>query len=187
MLRLLAKLPTCGKVPSANSVAANTIAAAPLSAIHCGMRVYLVIMDETEEARVALRFATRRAAKTGGKVHLLALIPRQPFQAFSAVAATIEDEARSRAEVLVAGAAGSVMSEGGAMPVISVHQGEGIKVISQYLEDHPEVHALVLGAAKEGGPGPLVAHFSGHGSGQLRCPLYIIPGSMADDDVDRLS
>ena len=73
------------------------------------------------------------------------------------------------------------------MPVISVHQGEGIKVISQYLEDHPEVHALVLGAAKEGGPGPLVAHFSGHGSGQLRCPLYIIPGSMADDDVDRLS
>ena len=151
------------------------------------MRVYLVIMDETEEAGLALRFATRRAAKTGGMVHLLALLPRQPFHAFSAVAATIEDEARGRAEELVAQAAGSVLSQGGAMPVISVHQGEGIKVVSQYLEEHPEVMALVLGAAKEGGPGPLVSHFSGHGSGLLRCPLYIIPGSLSDEDIDRLS
>ncbi|MCX7677524.1 MAG: universal stress protein, partial [Alteraurantiacibacter sp.] len=38
------------------------------------MRVYLVIIDETEEAQVALRFAARRAAKTGGTVHLLSLI-----------------------------------------------------------------------------------------------------------------
>ena len=151
------------------------------------MRVYLVIMDETEEARLALRFATRRAAKTGGMVHLLALLPRQPFHAFSAIAATMEDEARVRAEQLVAGAAGSVMSQGGHMPAISVHQGEGIKIVSQYLEEHPEVQALVLGSARDGGPGPLIAHFSGHGSGRLRCPLYIIPGSLSDEDVDRLS
>ena len=35
------------------------------------MRVYLVIMDETEEASLALRFASRRATRTGGAVHLL--------------------------------------------------------------------------------------------------------------------
>ena len=73
------------------------------------------------------------------------------------------------------------------MPVISVHQGEGIKVVSQYLEEHTEVQALVLGAAKDGAPGPLVSHFSGNGSGRLRCPVYIIPGSLSDEDVDRLS
>ena len=44
------------------------------------MRVYLVIMDETEEARVALRFASRRAARTSGNVHMLALVPPQPGQ-----------------------------------------------------------------------------------------------------------
>ena len=49
------------------------------------MRVYLVIMDDTEEALVALRFATRRAAKTRGAVHLLALIEQQPFVAFGGV------------------------------------------------------------------------------------------------------
>lgn len=163
------------------------IAAMAASGLECPMRVYLVIMDETEEASLALRFATRRAEKTGGAVHLLALVPRQAFLAFAGVAATLEEEARQRAETLVTGAAGSVLSAGGPMPVISVRQGEGIKVVREYLEEHPEVQALVLGAAREGGPGPLVSHFAGNGSGALPCPVYIIPGSLSDEDVDRLS
>ena len=47
--------------------------------------------------------------------------------------------------------------------------------------------ALVLGAAPEGGPGPLVTHFSGAGAGQLPCPLYVIPGSLDEATIDRLS
>ena len=39
------------------------------------MRIYLVVIDESEEASVALRFAARRAVKTGGGVEILALIP----------------------------------------------------------------------------------------------------------------
>ena len=150
------------------------------------MRVYLVIMDETEEANVGLRFAASRAARTGGAVHLLALIPRQPFVAFGGVQATIEAEAHARAETLVTSAAGSLLSESGQMPVISVRHGEGEKVIREYLAEHPEVSALVLGAAAEGGPGPLVTHFSS-AVGQLPCPLYIIPGRMSDADIERLS
>ena len=150
------------------------------------MRVYLVIMDETEEANVALRFASSRAARTGGAVHLLALIPRQPFVAFGGVQATIEEEAHARAETLVTSAAGSLLSQSGQMPVISVRQGEGEKVIREYLAEHPEVSALVLGAASEGGPGPLVTHFSS-AVGLLPCPLYIIPGRMSDADIERLS
>lgn len=151
------------------------------------MRVYLVIMDETEEAHVALRFATRRAAKTGGALHLLALIPPQPFQAFAGVQATIEQEARDRAESSMATAAGSILSEGGPMPVISVRQGEGAKVVRDYLHEHPEIAALVLGAARENGPGPLVSYFTGHHAGQLPCPVFVVPGSLSAEDIDRLS
>lgn len=151
------------------------------------MRVYLVIIDETEEAKVALRFASRRAAKTGGNVHLLALVPPQDFNAFGGVQATIEEEARARAETLVTAAAGNLLSEGGKMPIISVKQGEGEKVVREYLTEHPEVSALVLGSAKEGGPGPLVSHFAGSYAGQLPCPVFIIPGSLSQEDIDRLS
>ena len=45
------------------------------------MRIYLVVMDETEEAQQALRFASLRAMKTGGSVHILALVPQQTFNA----------------------------------------------------------------------------------------------------------
>jgi hypothetical protein len=151
------------------------------------MRVYLVIMDETEEAVVAMRFAARRAAKTDGAVHLLALVPPQPFVAFGGVQATIEEEARSRAEVMVTSAAGSVLTAGGQMPVIAVRSGEGTKVVRAYLEEHPEVAALVLGAAMDGGPGPLIAHFAGPGAGSMPCPLFIVPGSLSEADIDRLS
>jgi nucleotide-binding universal stress UspA family protein len=151
------------------------------------MRVYLVIMDETEEALVALRFAAHRAAKTGGAVHLLALVEPQPFVAFAGVQATIEEEARARAETLVNAAAGNILSDSGLMPHIEVRVGEGVKLVRDYLAENPDIAALVLGAASEGGPGPLVTHFTGTGVGQLPCPLYLIPGSLSDEALDRLS
>ena len=150
------------------------------------MRVYLVIMDETEEAVRALRFASRRAMKTGGAVHILALVPRESFNAFGAVQATIEEEAYNRAEMVASSAAGSIFAESGKMPVISVRTGDAQSVIRDYLADHPEVAALVLGTAKEGGPGPLVSHFSAH-AGALPCLLFLVPGGMTDEDLDRLS
>ena len=152
-----------------------------------GERVYLVIMDETEEARLALRFASRRAARTDGVVHIVAIVPQQTFSAFAAVQATIEAEARDRAEVLVTAAAGSIASEGGRAPVISVREGDAVKVVRDYLHEHPEVSALVLGAAAEGNPGPLVTHFAVAHPGQLPCPLMLVPGSISEDALDRLS
>ncbi|MBB3861179.1 nucleotide-binding universal stress UspA family protein [Novosphingobium hassiacum] len=149
-------------------------------------RIYLVMMDETEEARAALRFAARRAVRTGGTVHILAVVPRQEFAVFGGVQATIEEEARDRAEVLAMTAAGSLTSQSGLTPVIAVIQGDGPQVVRAYLADHPEISALVLGAASEGSPGPLVTHFAGI-AGQLPCPLMIVPGAMADEDIDRLT
>lgn len=151
------------------------------------MRVYLVIIDETDEALVALRFAARRAAKTGGAVHILTVIPPQPFNAFAAVQATIEEEARARAETMATAAAGSLASEGAQVPVISVIQGEAVKVVRDYLAQHPEVAALVLGAAQEGSPGPLVTHFAGAAAGQMPCPVFVVPGSLSNEAIDLLS
>lgn len=151
------------------------------------MRTYLVIMDETEEARTALRFASRRAAKTGGELQLLAVVPREQFVAFGGVQATIEEEARARAEVLVTSLAGNVFSESGKMPAISVRQGDGIKVVTEYLAEHPEIAALVLGAATDGSPGPLVTWFAGAGIGTLSCPLYIVSAALDEARIDDLS
>ena len=113
---------------------------------------------------------------------LLALVPPQQFSAFGGVQATMEEEARSRAEVMVTSAAGRYFSESGRMPVISVELGEPERVVREYLATHPEISALVLGASRDGAD-PLVTHFSAH-SGTLPCPLYIVPGDWVPETVE---
>ncbi|MBW8910696.1 MAG: universal stress protein [Sphingomonas sp.] len=151
------------------------------------MRTYLVVIDETDAARIALRFAARRAAKTGGAVEILALVAPAEFVQWGAVQAAMEEEARLRAEALVAEAAGSLIEETGLRPSIMVRQGDPIAAIKTALRERPDVAALVLGAAASGTPGKLIAHFAGTEAGQLPCPLMIIPGSLSDEALDRLS
>lgn len=151
------------------------------------MRTYLVVIDETEEARVALRFAARRASKTGGNVHILALVPRQDFVAWGGVQATMEDEARARAETVLADAAGTLMQESGIRPAITVKKGKASDAVHDLIKEHGEIAALVLGAAAGGAPGPLVSHFTGKNAGTLPCPVMVVPGSLDLDAIDRLS
>ncbi len=151
------------------------------------MRIYMVVIDETEEAKLALRFASRRAAKTGGNVHILALVPKADFVAWGGVQATMEAEALARAEELVAAAAGALFEESGLQPIISVKTGMGPEIVRQMLEDYADITALVLGAAATGTPGPLVTYFAGAHAGSLRCPVIIVPGSLNDEQIDALS
>ena len=151
------------------------------------MRTYLVIADDTPEAGVALRFAARRAAKTGGAVKILALVEPAEFLAFGGVQATIEDEARKHAEGLVRNAAGTIMEEAGIRPAIEVRSGEPIATICDVLRDDPEIGALVLGAAATGAAGPLVQHFAGADAGRMPCPVMVVPGNLDGEALDRLS
>lgn len=151
------------------------------------MRIYLVVIDDSPEAEIALRFAARRAVKTGGGVEILTLLPPQEFMAFGGVQATIEDEARLHAESLVAGAAGTLLEESGLRPAITVREGDGPKVIRELIAANPGIAALVLGAAASGAPGALVSHFTGADAGALSVPVMIVPGSLSPEQIDRLS
>ena len=151
------------------------------------MRSYLVVMDDTEEAQAALRFAARRAARTGGGVEILALIPQQEFVQWSGVQAAMEEEARLRAEAMVVQASGAIAEEAGIKPSITVRQGDPVKALSELLKERDDISALVLGAAPEGGPGPLISHFAGSVAGTLPCPLIIVPGGLDEAQLARLT
>jgi hypothetical protein len=150
------------------------------------MRIYLTVIDDTPEALSALRFAARRAVKTGGGVEIVALLPPQEFIAFGGVQATIEDEQRRRAEGLVARAAGTILEESGVRPSLTIRTGEGAKVIREIIADNPSIAALVLGAAASGAPGELVSYFAAE-AGTLPVPLMIVPGGMDAEAIDRVS
>ena len=150
-------------------------------------RTYLVVIDDSPEARVALRFAARRAIKTDGLVEVLAIVEPQDFVQWGGVQAAIEEEQKLRIEGIVSGAVGEIMDESGLKPSIVVRSGEPTKVVREYVGERTEVTALVLGAAPAGNPGPLVAHFTGSDAGKLPCPVMIIPGSLDDERLEQLS
>lgn len=151
------------------------------------MRTYLVVVDENPESGIALRFAARRAVKTGGRVEVLALVEPQEFAPWGGVQATIEEEAKERAEALVQAAAGTLITESGLRPRLTVKVGDGARIVRDMIAENADIAALVLGAAATGAPGPLVSHFAGTDAGALPVPVMIIPGSLDAAEIDRLS
>jgi nucleotide-binding universal stress UspA family protein len=150
-------------------------------------RTYLVVVDDSAESRVALRFAARRAAKTGGRIEVLGIVEPQDFVQFGGVQAAIEEEQRLRIQGVVSSAIGEILDESGVETNIFVRQGEIVKTVRDFVGTRPEVDALVLGAAATGNPGPLVTNLCGHEAGKLPCPLMIIPGTITDERLEDLS
>ncbi|WP_308517706.1 universal stress protein [Sphingomonas flavescens] len=150
-------------------------------------RTYLVVVDDSAESRVALRFAARRAAKTDGRIEVLGVVEPQDFVQFGGVQAAMEEEQRLRIEGVVSSAIGEILDESGISANIIIRQGEVVKSVRDYVAGRDEIAALVLGAAPSGSPGPLVVNFAGNDAGQLPCPLMVIPGSLTDERLEQLS
>lgn len=150
-------------------------------------RIYLVVVDDSAESRVALRFAARRAAKTDGSIEVLGIVEAQDFVQFGGVQAAIEQEQKSRIEGVVSAAIGEILDESGVQAQIIIRQGEAVRTVRDFIGEREEVCALVLGAAPSGNPGPLVADLTGTDAGMLPCPVMIIPGSLGEDRLEELS
>ena len=150
-------------------------------------RTYLVVVDDSAESRVALRFAARRAIKTGGTIEVLGIVEPQDFVQFGGVQAAIEEDQNLRIQGVISAAIGEMLDEASIEANVIIRQGEVVKTVRDYLVDRDDVAALVLGAAPSGNPGPLVANFAGTDAGLLPCPVMIIPGSLADERLEQLS
>src|SRR5437763_16655113 len=133
-------------------------------------RTCLGVVDDGAESRVALRFAGRRAAKTGGRIEVLGIVEPQDFVQFGGVQAAMEEEQRLRIEGVVSAAIGEILDESGMDANIILRSGEAVRTVRDYLEGRDEVAALGLGAAPKGKAGALGAKLAGHDAGLLHCP-----------------
>src|SRR6266576_2903739 len=149
------------------------------------IRKFLVVVDKTPECQVALRFATRRAHHTGGRVTLMcAAIPGE-FQQWRGVEEIMKDEAHAEAEGLLHAAAKTVNDLSGIIPELVIPYGTVTECLAKLLKEDKDISILVLasGAGKEG-PGPLVAMF---GSAVQAIPVTIVPGTFTDAQIDALA
>jgi len=152
-------------------------------------RNFLVVVDDTPECRLALRWAARRAGRVGdGGVVLLRVSPPPDFQHWAGVAELMREEARQEAEQLLADLANEALRDTDLVPQFVIRDGDLIEEVQHVIDQDPTIRILVLGASNEaGGPGPLVKTFAGERSGGLRIPVTVVPGTLSRDQVDMLS
>jgi len=151
-------------------------------------RVFLVVVDGTEEMRVALRFACRRAAHTYGRVALLYVVESSEFQHWMSVGDLMREEARSEGEQILQRCATQVSEQTGSLPVLYLREGSRRSQLMELIDEEPSISILVL-AADTGprGPGPLVSALTGKFVGKLRVPVTIVPGHLSDEEVDKIA
>lgn len=151
-------------------------------------RIFLVVVDESPEMAVALRFACRRARHSGGRVALLYVIEPSEFQNWLGVGKLINEEARQAAEQVLQRQAARASELTGSVPILYLREGSKRDELLALIEEEPSISILVLGAKTDpGGPGPLVSALTGKFVGRLRVPVTLVPGGLSDEDVDALS
>jgi nucleotide-binding universal stress UspA family protein len=151
-------------------------------------RVFLVVVDDTAEMAVALRFAGRRARNTGGRVALLYVVEDSDFQHWMAVGDLMREEARTEGEQLLQKLAARVVEVSGTIPVLYMREGSRRGELMKLLEEEPSISILVLGASTDKrGPGPLVEALTGKLIGKLHVPVTIVPGNLSNEEVDSIT
>ncbi len=151
-------------------------------------RVFLCVVDSSEEVHVALRFAALRARRSGGRVALLYVIEPGDFQHWMSVAEKMREEGREEAEQVLQEHAAEVVAITGRTPILYVREGAPRDAIVQLIEEEPAISILVLGAGThKKGPGPLVSSIAGRLSGKFPIPITVVPGTLNDEQLDALT
>ncbi|WP_428248860.1 universal stress protein [Ferrovibrio sp.] len=148
---------------------------------------FLVVVDDTAESRVALRYATRRARNVQSGVVLLRVVEPVDFNQWAGVAEIMRQEAYEAAEVLLRKLAEEVNLESGLLPEVSIREGKAKDELLRLVEEDPAIRMLVLAAAPGNEPGPLVTALAGQMAGNLSFPITIVPGNLTDDQIDRIT
>ena len=151
-------------------------------------RVFLVVVDDTEEMKVALRFACRRAAHTGGRVALLYVVESSEFQHWMSVGDLMREEARNEGERLLQRLAAQVNEMSGKLPILHLREGNRREELLDLLDEEPSISVLVLGASTgKRGPGPLITALTGKYIGKLHIPVMLVPDSLTEDEIDAIT
>lgn len=150
-------------------------------------RIFLVVVDETEEMKNALRFACRRALHTGGRVALFYALEPPEFQHWLGVERVMQEEAREHAEQTLQDLAAKVQADTGKMPVLYLREGRRREQLMALIDEEPSISLLVLGmASSREGPGPLVSYLISQGQ-PIRLPVTLVPGQLSEADIDALT
>ena len=151
-------------------------------------RVFLVVVDDSAEREVALKYACLRARNGGGRLALLRVLEPVGMIEWAGVGVLMAEERREEAEKLLSAMAAEVNEITGGLPILLIREGEPRDELLSLLEEDPRISILVLAAATGGsGPGPLISALTGRYAAKLAVPMTIVPGALSESELERVT
>lgn len=148
------------------------------------MRKFLVVLDDSRECLNAMRFAAMRAAKSGGGVEILSVIPPEEFNHWIGVGDIMRQETSERIRAHFDVFAKWMQDKHGVQPTLTIREGDPFNEILSQIREDPEIGLLVLGAGTDKkGPGPLVTQFV-KSSGTIPIPFTVVPGNLSKEQLE---
>jgi len=139
-------------------------------------RLFLIVVDDSEELPAAIHYACARARETGGRVALLYVFQTDnDFHHWKFVSGLVEQEAQRDAENILKLHALRVVKETGRRPETYVRKGNRREELFKLVQEHPEISILVLSSAPGRKPGPLVEAVTGKYAGKIGIPVTVVP------------
>ncbi|MGB1025597.1 MAG: universal stress protein [Rhodospirillaceae bacterium] len=150
-------------------------------------RIFLLVLDGSDEQRAAIRYAAQRAKATGGQVALMLVTQPVEFEHWMFVGNLMREEAREAAEHAMNRYASVVRSITGHMPIFYLREGDPVDELFKLLRE--EDFSVLILAAGEGqdGPGPIVQAVTGKQMAKLTLPITIVPGTLSDEEIDAVT
>jgi nucleotide-binding universal stress UspA family protein len=148
----------------------------------------LVIVDDTAEWDRAVYYVSRWAMRAGCGVVMLRIIETEDQnQQWLGVADIMRAEAEENANAALDRAAARAKAIAGIAPERVIREGDPTEQILEVIQQDHDISMLVL-AANPGaeGPGPLITTIA-KTVGSFPIPVVIVPGELADADIDALS
>jgi len=154
-------------------------------------RKFMVIVDGSPEGEVALYFAARVANRTNGSITLFYPIAQNTIRRWVGINDGQSEMEETRAQSVFRLYRKKLMEMGfqDMSTETVVRKGDPAVEIVRYIEQDEDIAVLVLGASADSeGPGPLVEELgAGSWAGNFPIPIYIVPGTLTQDEIAHLA
>lgn len=147
------------------------------------MTKFLVMLDESEESAVAMRFAAKRAQRTDAGVIALSVIRADEIAHGMGVADVMRAEARERIEMHFDVYSKSIRDKTDISVELLIREGDPATELLKLVNEDPEITIIVLGVGPElGGLSKKLMREAG----SLPCALTFVPANLSPDRLEEI-
>lgn len=148
----------------------------------------VVLVDNSDHSRVALRYACKEAESLKFKVELLHVVDVSDFNTLFMAGDAVRSERVGEAEAFLKEMVKELKDFTSIKPTINIREGLLSDEVCKVLEEDASANMLIMGKApEEAGKKDLITMLSAELVGKILVPMMIVPGNLTDKQIEDLT